>query len=409
MDNVAYLTAQQPLLKTILAKLDCLIQIATDPNETADVFDFCFADFHSFLNDVTEFSISTPGFSALTDLSPDSLMTGLCQRTAQAMRAPFACLSFGGSSHSLLMTIGKILPGWMNGDKASLLLVDPLCHQSVLGGLDIGRWGAVKLHRTYCKALGVMAPITLETVKAAVEDRGSHNVAALIYNPISYDGFRNIMEENKIFVYCLEHNIKVICDFSWSPFYGFQGYDGRTGSLIDHAHISICSPHKKGLFASPVSIILYRDQALEREFVDAGRLGWVTTSPSYGSLMLVDFRLTLIETDVISEQLTEIISISEHLRSEINRISPQLKVIEPDAIGGDYQDPAHLLISSGDSGFDCRKLTKWLGQNARLDLEKSTKQTALFLVAPSHQPVLNQIISHFSEACAALEINGAPS
>lgn len=125
--------------------------------------------------------------------------------------------------------------------------------------------------------------------------------------------------------------------------------------------------------------------------------------------MLVEFRLTLIEAGVISEQLSEIVSISEHLKSEFNQISTQLKVIEPNAIGGDYQDPAHLLISSGNSGFDCRQLTNWLRQHAHLDLEKSTKQTALFLVAASHQPALNQITSHFLEACTALENKEAHS
>jgi len=409
MDNDIYLKAQQQFLNWMSAKLEKLQRHVDNPYGTANDYDFAFAELYSQLNDITEFSISTPGFTALTNLNPESLMGNLCMRTARAFRAPFAYLSFGGSSHSLLMMIGKILPGWLKDEKTSIILIDPLCHQSVLGGLDIGRWQAVKLHRQYYSELGVVAPLTLETIQVAVRKHGSHKISAIVYNPVSYDGFRNLKAEREIYAYCIANDIKVIGDFSWSPFFGFEGYGDVSGALTDYTNISICSPHKKNLFQSPVSILLYEDSSLTSEIIDAARLGWATTSPSFGTLMLVDYRLALIENGVIAKQLSKIVSTSDHLKQKINQINIPLNVVGPEDIGASYSDPAHLLLSSQNSGLDCRKLSQWLSQNVYLDLEKSTKQTALFLVSAAHQPKINQIVSALSEACSVLEINGDPS
>jgi len=407
MDNKTYLLAQEQLLETISLRVNHLKRIASEPNGNENAYDFAVAEFYSHLNDIVEFSISSPGFTALTDFTPHGLMRNLCDRTAKVMRAPYAHIGFGGSSLSMLMTVGKILPEWIDKKSGSVVLVDPLCHQSVLGGLDIGKWQAVKLHRDYVSSLGLAAPLKLETVEAAVKANGSRKVAALVYNPISYDGFRNLEEEKKVFSFCEERNIKVIGDFAWSPFYGFEGFDEQPGTLLDNCHLCITSPHKKGMFPSPASVVLYRDYSLRRMFIEAGRLGWATTSPHYGTLMLIDYRLVLIEKGAVSERLTKISNSSKYLRENIGQLSDDIMVVEPCQVEATYQDPSHLILSSHQSRVDCRDLAYWLKQNACLDLEKSTAQTALFLVGSSHIPKCSEIISIFSEAITSIKLSGA--
>ena len=405
MDNKTYLSSQQELLSSITGRLDYLKSIASDLSGSADSFDFAFAELLSYLNDATEFSISTPEFTPLVDCSPHSMFGKLCNRAARAFRAPYAHIGFGGSSLSLLMTIGKILPLYSARNR-SIALMDSLCHQSVLGGIDIANYNGVKINREYVPSLGVAAPINFEMVKTAVEKFGSHNISTLIYNPVSYDGLRNRADEKKIFYFCEEKNITVIGDFAWSPYYGMEGYGEESGSLIDHCHISVTSPHKKGLFPSPTSVILYRDKALQELFVEAGRLGWATTSPSYQNLMLVDFRLALIETGIISERLSKVVGFSQTLRAKLRNISDELIVLDPLLVGADYQDPAHILLSSHQSGLDCRLLARELQKTARLDLEKSTKQTVLFLAGGAQLHQIDHITSAFSDALSTLKSTG---
>lgn len=406
MSDRPYLTAQLDVLNAMLKGVEHLKSIASNPNGNADDYDYSFASYCSDLSDLSEFSISTKGFSALTDTSIGSFMHNLCSRTANVFNAPYARLCFGGSSQSMLMLVGKILPGRVKDKRRTIAMVDVQGHQASLGGIELGHWDMVKLDRKHFPLLGVSAPLTLETVKAAADANGTEKIAALIYNPISYDGFRNRAEERKIFEYCRRNGILVICDFAWSPAYSLYQNAEEPISLLDYCDSCCCSPHKKGLFNSSVSVLLFKEPAMAEQVTEAGRLGWMTTSPSYGLLQLVDYRLAKIESGEAIQALNDVVEISQNLRHWFNQLSPHMYCVKPSDVGADYQCPSHLLLSSGKSGIDCRKIGKWLSENALTDVEKTTKQTCLYLVSQTHKPLQSRLIGDLAEAISVLKTSG---
>ena len=400
MSNQSYLTAQLDVLEAMSHRLQALRAIALDPEGDTNVYDYAFADFYSGLSDLAEFSISTAGFSGLNDIHPESFLYNLCERTAAVFRAPCARLCLGGTSHSMLMLIGKILPEWVDR-RRTIVLTDVQCHQSVLGGVDIGRWEMCKLSRDYHAKFGVSAPLTLESVIKTTKAVGTEKIAALVYNPVSYDGFRNCAQEQDIYNFCQKNGIKVLCDFAWSPAYSLYPSDNQTASLLDYCDSCASSPHKKGLFPSSVSVLLFKDRAMTSHVIEAGRLGWFTTSPSYGLLQLIDFRLVQMEMGLITTALADVVEVSQNLRAAFDNISPYLHCVQPHDVGADYQEPSHILLSSQESGLDCRVLCKWLSEHAYTDWEKASKQTGLFLVSQRHKPLQARIIDDLERALSA--------
>lgn len=398
MSDRLYLNEQTEMLQSLQRQLTDLKGITSDPAGKSDDFDYDFAAFCSTISDISEFSISTAGFTALTDMRPKSFMDDLCSRAANVFNAPHARFCFGGTSQSMLMLIGKILPETMKDKRRTIVLADTQGHQSDLGGIEIGRWDMVKLGREYLPRLGVSKPLTLETVKAAVEANGAEKIAALVYNPVSYDGFRSRAQEEAIYAYCRECAIFVIADFAWSPAYSLYPDGGLPVSLLDYCDVCATSPHKKGLFLSAVSLILFKDEAMADRVTEAGRLGWMTTSPSFGLLQSVDFRLTEMERGEVTRALTDVIEISQNLRHWFNQLSPHVRCVKPSDIDADYQCPSHLLLSSRTSGIDCRQIGKWLSENALTDLEKTTRQTCLYLVAQTHKAHQSRLVGDLAEA-----------
>lgn len=398
MSDHSYLKAQLDVLDAVSQGLKALRLIALDPDGNANTYDYAFAEFYSGLSDFAEFSISTAGFSGLNDTRSESFLYNLCERTAAIFKAPCARLCLGGTSQSMLMLLGKILPEWVKEPRRTIVLTDVQCHQSVLGGVDIGRWDMCKLSRDYNPKLGVSAPLTLETVRLAAKAIGAEKIAALVYNPVSYDGFRNCEQERKIYNFCQKHGIKVLCDFAWSPAYSLYPSDNQNVSLLDNCDSCASSPHKKGLFPSSVSILLFKDKTMASHVIEAGRLGWFTTSPSYGLLQLVDFRLVQMEMGLITTALADVVEVSQNLRAAFDDLSPYLYCVQPRDVGADYQEPSHILLSSQNSGLDCRVLSAWLSKHAHTDWEKASKQTGLFLVSQRHKLLQSRIIDDLERA-----------
>lgn len=398
MSDRLYLNAQTEMLESLQRHVSDLKAIAAHQAGTADDFDYSFAAMCSAISDINEFSISTAGFTGLTDMERESFMYNLCSRAAIVFNAPHARFCFGGTSLSMLMLVGKILPDVVRDKRRTIVLADDQGHQSLLGGVEISRMDMIKLGRKYIPRFGVSAPLTLETVKAAVGANGAAKIAVLVYNPVSYDGFRNKAEEKAIYDFCRENGILVIADFAWSPAYSLYPGSAAPLSLLDYCDICASSPHKKNLFLSPVSVILLKDAAMADRVTQAGRLGWMTTSPSFGLLQSVDFRLAEIERGETTRALSDVIEISQNLRRWFNQLSPHIRCVSPADIGADYQCPSHLLLSSKASGIDCREIGKWLSENALTDLEKTTEQTALYLIAPTHKPLQSRLIGDLAEA-----------
>ncbi len=403
MPDRPYLTAQQDVINAMMRGVQFLRSIADDPQGNADDYDYAFAEFYASLTNLTEYSISTKGFTGLTDMRSGGFMDNLCGRTAKVFRAPHARLSLGGTSLAMLMLVGVVLPQWVDCKRRSILLTDNLGHQCVLGGSIIGQWNVVKIERDIAQHIGVSKPLTLGLVRAAAKANGPHNIAALVYNPMSYDGFRNRREERKIFTYCDKHGIKVIADMAWASVYSIAPNHEGQGHLLDFCDVCCTSPHKRSLFPSSVSIALFRDKRQANQFTEAGRLGWATTSPAFATLMLVDLRLTQIESGLVAKQLAIVEAISRNLRICFDELSPHLRVVKTSDVGADYQDPAHILVSSERSGIDCRKLIKWLSENLHTDWEKANRQTGLFLVSNHHRDIQPQIISDLAEAINAIQ------
>ncbi|PHS34926.1 MAG: hypothetical protein COA91_13875 [Robiginitomaculum sp.] len=403
MADRPYLTAQQDVINAMMRGVQHLKSIADDPQGNADDYDYAFAEFFASLTNITEYSISTKGFTGLTDMRSGGFMANICGRTAKVFRAPHARLSFGGTSLAMMMLVGVVLPQWVDRKRRSILLTDNLGHQCVLGGSIIGQWDVVKIERDTVKHIGVSKPLTLRLVRAAVEANGPHNIAALVYNPMSYDGFRNRKEELKIFAYCRKHGIKVIADMAWSSVYSIVPDQELQGSLLDFCDACCTSPHKRSLFPSSVSIALFREQQRAEQFTEAGRLGWATTSPAFATLMLVDFRLVQIESGLVAKQLAIVEAISRNLRTCFDELSPHLRVVKASDVGADYQDPAHILVSSARSDIDCRTLIEWLSENSYTDWEKANRQTGLFLVSNHHRNIQSQIIDDLAEAINAIQ------
>jgi hypothetical protein len=303
----------------------------------------------------------------------------------------------------MMMLVGVVLPQWVSRKRRSTLLIDSSSHQCVLGGSIIGQWNVIKMERDIVTQIGVSKPLTLNLVRAATEAIGSDKIAAIVYNPMSYDGFRNCKEEGRIFAYCQKRGIKVIADMAWSSVYSIApSHDGQ-GHLLDFCDACCASPHKRSLFPNSVSIALFRDKQQADQFTEAGRLGWATTSPAFSTVMLVDFRLTQIESGLVAKQLAIVEAISRNLRICFDELSPHLRVVKASDVGADYQDPAHILVSSERSGIDCRELIRWLGDNADTDWEKANQQTALFLVSNQHCDIQSRIIGDLAEAINALQ------
>jgi len=357
-----------------------------------------FAELYSRLLDYAEHSISNQEL----DL-PTTLGQGVSQKVNQLLAklygGKYACVSYGGTSGSILTLLIAVLPKRQLDRK--VVLYDALCHQSVIGGLIFGRWQAVEVEREIDFQHGTSKPLNLETIQALVEEYGAENIAAIFLVVPTYDGFRSPSEEQKIYSYARGLGITVVTDAAWgSVDFLVSRENSRTHRL--NCDVLVTSPHKRGMTPSSIGCIITDDKRIAELWDQALDLGFRSSSLSFVDTMIAEHRLLQIlhgEWDFALNRAEEAALI---IRERVSEIHPELYTVTPEHVGAEQFDAAHILISTSNmKGLDARLWAKTLSEDFSIDVEKATATTILLLCgSPTH---FNQIDNTLNAMRSALQ------
>jgi len=358
--------------------------------QNAEALSFHFAELYSILLDFAEHSVSNPGFDLPTALGKGAA-NNVNRLLAKLYGGIYACLSYGGSSGAILTLLTAVLPK-LHPDR-ELILFDEMCHQSTIGGLIFGRWKAVSIPRNVAKAHGTTKPITLADIKALVEKYGAKNLAAIFLVIPSYDGFRQKSEETSIYAYAKANGITLVIDAAWGST-AFRDNDGGEGQLASQCDVLITSPHKRGLCPSSLGCIITKREDIARIWDGALDLGFRSSSISFVETMVAEHRITQVLQGKWDIHFERAELAASTLRQRMSEVHPDVYVVEPDHVGADSSDPAHILVSTSNlANVDARLWAKHLSEHFAIDVEKATSTTLLLLCAsPAHYAVINQTI-----------------
>lgn len=355
-----------------------------------------FSELYSKLWDIGEHSISHHGFTLPSALgeTPTHRINSLL---SELYDAPFASLSFGGSSGALLTLLTAVVPKLQ--PNRDLILFDDTCHQSTIGGLIFGRWKAIRLERRITPKLETVSPVTFEAVKKAVELYGPDKFAAIILVLPSYDGFRSPSEDIKIYNYAKSHGILVIVDGAWDAL-RFRQPKSKAPPLSSICDVWVTSPHKRGLTPSSLGCILTKSETIARLWDDALDLGFRSSSVSFVEIMIAEHRLTQIVSGDWDRAFEQAQRAGEILSERIHEIHPNLHIVKPTDVQAETHDQTHILISvDGISNLDARRWAETLSQHFAIDVEKATSSTLLLLCgSPNHLTQIDTIIFLFKKA-----------
>ncbi|MEP3655764.1 MAG: hypothetical protein ABJO36_12785 [Litorimonas sp.] len=374
--------ALRPLLK--------LTVVSLFRPEKMKVLSTAFSELYSRLWDFAEHSISHHGFTLPSALgeTPSHRVNGLLSKL---YGAPFASLSFGGSSGALLTLLTAIVPKLH--PNRDLILFDDVCHQSAIGGLIFGRWKAIRLERRTTPTLGTVSPVSFEAVKKAIELHGPDRFAAILLVLPSYDGFRSPSEDIKIYNYAKSHGIFVIVDGAWDAL-RFRHPNSKTPPLSSICDVWVTSPHKRGLTPSSLGCILTKSEAIARLWDEALDLGFRSSSVSFVEIMIAEHRLEQIVRGEWNKAFEQAECAGKILSDRIHEIHPNLHIVKPHDVQAETHDQTHVLISVDRvSDLDGRRWAETLSQHFAIDVEKATSSTLLLLCgSPSHLTQMDNII-----------------
>lgn len=351
---------------------------------------------YSKLWDLAEHSISHRGFSL-----PSALVGGpvskINAQLSQLYGMTYASLSFGGSSGALLTLLTAVLPKLQT--HRDIILFDDVCHQSAIGGLIFGRWKAVRLNRKFHPKYQTVHPLSLETIREAIEKHGSSRIAAIILVLPSYDGFRSPSEDRKIYDYAKANGIYVIVDGAWDALRFRQKYQ-EAHPLSSVCDVWISSPHKRGLTPSSLGCILTNNKSIAHLWDEALDLGFRSSSVSFVEIMIAEHRLSRVLSGDWDPDFERANQAAEIIRNQIKDIHPNLYCVEPDHLKAEHGDITHILIGTDEiPDLDARDWAHTLSAQFALDVEKSTSSTLLLLCgSPIHLGQIALIILTLKQA-----------
>ncbi len=355
-----------------------------------------FAKLYSELWDYAEHSISNRHFNLPSALGEGAVQT-VNQSLATLYKSTYACLSFGGSSGSILILLTAVLPKLQRN--RSLVLFDEACHQSAIGGLIFGRWKAIRVPRCFNYTHGTVHPITFDAIKNLVEKFDPKNIAAIILVLPSYDGFRAKSEEEKIYNYAKLHGIYFFIDGAWDAT-AFRNTSNPHESLIPLCDAWLTSPHKRGLSPSSLGCMVTNNKEIARLWDEALDLGFRSSSISFVDIMITEHRIQEIINGAWGPAFKQADEAAQTLSNRIKEVHPDIYIVKPEYVDAESSDPAHILISTSKlTSFDARIWAKNLSEHFGLDVEKSTAQSLLLLCAsPADKVSIEQTLSTLRNA-----------
>lgn len=380
----------------ISSQLWKLVKISLIQPRNIQALASCFAELYSRLVDYAEHSISNPGLNLPTAVG-QSVSQRVNHLLAKIYGGKYACVSYGGTSGTILTLLIAVLPKFHLDRK--IILYDSLCHQSVVGGLVFGRWQAVEIKREVKFQHGTSKPLKLNAIQGLVEECGAENVAAIFLVIPTYDGFRSPSEEQKIYLYAKSLGITVITDAAWGSVNFLASRENNRVHSLD-CDVLVTSPHKRGMTPSSIGCIVTNDKQIAELWDQALDLGFHSSSLSFVDTMIAEHRLSQIlcgEWDFALDRAEEAALI---IRERVSEIHPEIYAVAPEHLETEQFDTAHILISTSNMrDLDARLWAKRLSEDFSIDVEKATATTILLLCgSPIHYTQIDNTLNAMRSA-----------
>ncbi len=332
--------------------------------------DRLFAQYVSGLFDEFGFSTSSPGIEPLAGQGQTG---GLNKLVAAAYGATSARVNVSGSSGNLVALIGAQLPLLSGGRKT--ILCDANAHKSTLGGLILSRMQSILLEAETCPELGIPAPVSVETVRRALDETGN-DVAAVIVTSPTYEGFDCDLAE--MARACAEYGALFIVDAAWGSQYGLAPC--FPPNAIRYCDIAVLSLHKSGMAPCQISAVLFRNPAHAEMFDQICSLGFSTTSPNQLLLMVAEHRFAeLLETRGYAGWQAAVARATD-LRQRISECGVDIRVVDAQTLGAKTSHPLHILLDVSSFTGDARDWSRVLSDQWQIDPELAHPSSLLLLI-----------------------------
>jgi ornithine decarboxylase len=290
-------------------------------------------EFHEFMGNGI-FSIDVTIFKMVDGLhQPKSCIKESQELVADAYgvkKSFFAVNGTSGAIQAMIMTVVK------SGEK---ILVPRNVHKSVSAGIILSGAIPVYLNPEIDETLGIAHGVKPQTIETMLKQH-SDIKAVLLINPTYYGVTTDL---KKIVDLVHSYDIPIIVDEAHGPHLHFN--DELPLSAVD-AGADMCAQSTHKIIGALTQMSLLH---VNSERIDTNRVQQIlsllhTTSPSYPLMASLDCARRQIATEG-KELLDETISLSNHLRSEINRIP------------GMYSFGKEILGPEGVFDFDVTKVT----------------------------------------------------
>lgn len=274
------------------------------------------------------------------------------------------------------------------------MIVDRSCHASVAGSLALASAEVLWLQRRYHHGLTVQPPFMAEDVMAALKTNGKVDVVWLTLP--TYDGILPADIE-AIRRACDEHDAMLIIDSAWGANLGLLEQAGFPPSPARHAHATVISLHKHGLGLSGASVVLFNDTALMAEFDRFCDAGLSSTSPPFYAVAVLEAAYEAWQGDDGQQAAKDIVAAARAFQAAMADL-PGIVPVTPEGLErGFVCDPSHQLFLVRDTGFTGYHILQELGSTYRIDAEKATLTSILFLFGPEQVSCWPQIVEAVRE------------
>ena len=267
-----------------------------------------------------------------------------------------------------------ILSACQPGDK---IIMPRNAHKSATNGLILS--GAVPIYVTpaYNSEMGVSLNITLDQIKAVVEEEGDIASVFLI-NP-TYFGIA--CDLKSIVSYCHEKNITVIVDEAHGAHLPFS--DALPMSAMEAgADMAAISLHKTGGSMTQSSALLLKSNRIDHDAVRQAINLTQTTSASYILMASLDLARATLEEEghTIFER---VIGLSSWVRDEINKIDGFYAYGTEQIDGASFYafDPTKLAINPSKLNMSGFELYECLRENYDIQMELGELFTAVAIIS----------------------------
>jgi len=383
MFNALSKQAVQSFVDCKIAKLNQLLRLSQDTLGTRRSFDRTLSAFLSEIFDEFGYSVSTPGLHALT--SGAGALRNLNNLYAATYGAAAARVGVSGSSSSNLAVLGILTKMLRNG--RSIVLCDAFAHQSAFGGLVISGLDSVFIPRDICHRTGAPKSMSPERVEEMLREYGSAVAAVFVTSP-TYEGFDSDISEIRRL--CDVHDVLLIIDGAWASPYGLD--PEFPPAQIASGHIVVTSPHKSGLAPCQISLVLFEDVDLAKQYDRVCELGFATTSPNQLLLMIAEHRLLETRESAGGANWERAARFARDFALAVKDVSPDLSVIRPSEMEARSSNPVHVLLDTSAIPIDARDWAKMLADRHMIDVEFAAECSMLFLFGRGAREPLGALI-----------------